>query len=522
MKGDQKWSPFLIKYKKMSLEIPINKQSEVFKQHLDDIQNERIIFSGIFGIGKSYFLNKYFDTREDDYLAINLKPINYSISQNEDIFKLVKYDILYELMFTHKLELVVESISRSIAYGVALGEKIPNIIESFLSIIPLLNKEVPDFTPLLGFIKKIGPYFQEIEKSRKDLNSNFKLEDFVKEIENGYLFESDFITEFIERSLDALSIENQSKKKTKVLIIDDLDRIDPEHIFRLFNIFSAHFDYHKSSTNKFGFDKVIFVCDIDNIRNIFAAKYGINTDFSGYIDKFYSTEIFFFNNNEEVAFITEEIIKSINFNKYRTLITKNVLHNDGGSTTNFLYIILKACINSGALNMRRIQAVYNGRFNLKEKSLFTKNISSQIINKYVPAAIIYDILLWIFGDINSLEKALQRLVNFGRSAKQIEENNFNPNILNHLGMLIPIIDSANHKYQENDAVSNPTGKRKLEAKINSKSVDLDYELKYSNNDNLLFYYASIDKRTYENNNDKIEIYEFVLEAFRTLKAIDYF
>ena len=503
----------------MSLEIPINKQLEVFKLHLDNFQNERIIFSGIFGIGKSYFLKKYFDDGGNNYLAINLKPINYSISQNEDIFKLVKYDILYELMFTHKLELVVESVSRSIAYGVALGEKIPNIIESFLPIIPLLNKEAPDFTPLLGFIKKIGAYFQEIEKSRKDVNSNFKLEVFVKEIENGHLFESDFITEFIEKSLDSLATENQKKKKTKVLIIDDLDRIDPEHIFRLFNIFSAQFDYHKSSTNKFGFDKVIFVCDIDNIRNIFAAKYGINTDFSGYIDKFYSSGIFYFNNNEEVALITEEIIKSINYHPYTTLIKTNILHDDEGSTTNFLYILLKACINSGALNMRRIQSVYKGKFDFKERQLFLLEDSQKIYNKNIPVTIIYDILVWVFGDIKSLESALERLVKFGRSGKQVDDIKSNPNTRSYLEMLLPILDYENHKFRQKNGGDD--SKNKLQIKINSKSVDLEYYLKCSHNTGTLVYDADIDIATYKGN-DKIELYEFVLEAFKILKAIDYF
>ena len=37
---------------------------------------------------------------------------------------------------------------------------------------------------------------------------------------------------------------DQLKKdgKKTVLIIDDLDRIDPEHIFRLLNVFAAHLD----------------------------------------------------------------------------------------------------------------------------------------------------------------------------------------------------------------------------------------------------------------------------------------
>ena len=86
-------------------------------------------------------------------------------------------------------------------------------------------------------------------------------------------------------------MRNIENKVTTVLLIDDLDRLDPEHVFRLFNIFSAHYD-DVTESNKFGFDKIIFVCDINNIQQMFNHRYGINVEFNGYIDKFYSSEIF--------------------------------------------------------------------------------------------------------------------------------------------------------------------------------------------------------------------------------------
>ena len=88
--------------------------------------------------------------------------------------------------------------------------------------------------------------------------------------------------------------------KKVILVIDDLDRIDPEHIFRILNILSVHNDFENQQEHKFGFDKTILVCDIANIRNIYRAKYGINVDFNGYIDKFYSKEIYYFHNEEAI------------------------------------------------------------------------------------------------------------------------------------------------------------------------------------------------------------------------------
>src|SRR5690606_11957375 len=106
------------------------------------------------------------------------------------------------------------------------------------------------------------------------------------------------ITQIIERKIQSLKVTKDNQTKETVLIIDDLDRIDPEHIFRILNVFGAHFEngqfesFSSYTCNKFNFDKVILVCDINNIRNIFHSKYGTATDFAGYIDKFYTHEIF--------------------------------------------------------------------------------------------------------------------------------------------------------------------------------------------------------------------------------------
>lgn len=80
--------------------------------------------------------------------------------------------------------------------------------------------------------------------------------------------------------------------------MEDLDRLDPAHLFRILNIFSAHIDYgyklmnrpnETLAGNKFGFDNVVFVADFSNIRKIFKHFYGEQTDFNGYIGKFLSS-----------------------------------------------------------------------------------------------------------------------------------------------------------------------------------------------------------------------------------------
>jgi len=69
-----------------------------FQEHLLEPANQRTIFSGKFGSGKTIFLNDFFKENKSLFLPIVLHPVNYSIASNEDIFEYIKYDILLELL----------------------------------------------------------------------------------------------------------------------------------------------------------------------------------------------------------------------------------------------------------------------------------------------------------------------------------------------------------------------------------------------------------------------------------------
>lgn len=112
----------------------------------------------------------------------------------------------------------------------------------------------------------------------------------------GSYVEFNLISELIGDVLEEL---RKSGLKT-VFIVDDLDRLDPDHIFRILNILSVHYD-NDIDKNKFGFDKVICICDLTNIQSVFHHRYGSAADFFGYIDKFYSEEPFKFNNSDAIA-----------------------------------------------------------------------------------------------------------------------------------------------------------------------------------------------------------------------------
>ena len=251
-----------------------------FENNLKGDDKKRIIFSGKFGIGKTYFLKEYFEEKKEDYEIFHLYPVNYQISSNEDIIDLFKYDILTELL---KKGLKLDSKSDKI--GASLIEILNNDLAQFaFSAISVAAGGIP----IQGILKKIGKGFKdgkELLSLAKDskVSTEQKFLDKIK-VEN--INETDPLSQFIKEK-----IKEKKGKKKSVLILDDLDRIDPEHIFRILNIFSAHFDQHNGE-NKFGFDKIILVCDIKNISSIFYHKYGEKTDFRGYIDKFYDGEVY--------------------------------------------------------------------------------------------------------------------------------------------------------------------------------------------------------------------------------------
>ena len=80
-----------------SITIPIGEERNRFNDFLKLEDNSKIIFSGIFGIGKTYFIEQYFSNNQE-YEMIYLQPVNYSIVNNNDILKTIKVDIFYELL----------------------------------------------------------------------------------------------------------------------------------------------------------------------------------------------------------------------------------------------------------------------------------------------------------------------------------------------------------------------------------------------------------------------------------------
>ena len=414
-----------------------------FEKHLESPDNHRIIFSAKYGEGKTYFLkNIFFSSEENEkkYETVHLFPINYAVaSNNEDIFELIKRDIITNLIQSDRfksdslLEILMKHLSflsnnrkTLIFIGIktifSLLVKSGYIVTVGIFIVPakfilksLFSKD----------IKELGKkHSEETESSKKKLKKHLK----EQQKKTGSIYEYDLISEIITKQIEKLKGTENSKKET-ILIIDDLDRLDPEHIFRLLNIFSAHCDvqyYTEESTpkkhNKFNFDKIIFVCDVENLRSLFHHRYGAEANFVGYLDKFYSGgQIFNYNSRIEMIKYVEENIEHI-FTGFEDFEipwqaekhcwdhpTERWIHILDYHIKNdflkpFLLDFLKSFIETGELNFRQIQSI--SRINLNE--ILSEELSRND-NKLSIIRLLLSALISISGSAENLKTSFKKL-----------------------------------------------------------------------------------------------------------------
>lgn len=93
----------------MAIRIDTSKIFTEFDNHLALMKNSRILFTGKFGNGKSTFLSEYFENRKDKFITFKLYPVEYSTSNSEDIFELIKFDLIYQLMVSHHNDLALQN-----------------------------------------------------------------------------------------------------------------------------------------------------------------------------------------------------------------------------------------------------------------------------------------------------------------------------------------------------------------------------------------------------------------------------
>lgn len=270
--------------------IDISQNIQDFKQVFE--KESRIIFSARFGDGKSYFLKEFmksYDEKDNDYYFITLHPVNYVVEENRDVIEYIKRDILFQLIKDNRIYDFKEGYDK-IFDAVCNVESLFKLADFAVSIIPVKGLK-EGYKALKGLVSTI-------EEKRKEQDVLHVVDDYLNGFYGklGSISECDAFTYLIQKSLDQMMAKS-------VLIIEDLDRIDPAHLFRIMNVLSSQVDnpYYSEvpNGNKFGFDKIILVMDYEIARHLFHHFYGKEANYEGYMNKFLNTLPFKFSISDE-------------------------------------------------------------------------------------------------------------------------------------------------------------------------------------------------------------------------------
>lgn len=285
--------------------IPIDGAIENFRTHL--LSHPRTIFSAEFGDGKSYFLQKFIEepSVKEQFVFLKLFPVNYQVVENRDIFELIKYDLLFQLFLKGMIP-EAEKLDNKLVlqlFCISHGQDILFELSKWAPMIASSSKQVAAITSITSAIKPLRTLYDKWKTFKKQNGeSDYAYNSFLQKQDASILYECDMVTSFIRECIAQYKQDNPTKRI--VWLIEDLDRIDPAHLFRILNVLSAHVDYaykfgqsvDESSIcgNKFGVDHVVLVLDYKKLSNIYHHFYGIETSFDGYIRKFCSDQPFYY------------------------------------------------------------------------------------------------------------------------------------------------------------------------------------------------------------------------------------
>lgn len=289
--------------------IPVDDAIERFQNHL--LSHDRVILSAKFGDGKSFFLNEFKkkceDSKDSPFKFITLYPVNYQVLENKDIFEIIKHDVLLQMLMLRMIDVNYET-TNEMALAFYLQTHFSTVADSFFSMLHLIGNADPQIKGLFGIFKSISwvkSLKDKVNAVKKEIDQSDFLDSYLATFDEKSVYENDVVTKIIRDNIDTYQ---KSNNKKVVLIIEDMDRLDPAHLFRIMNVFSAHMDYGYRSLqpiddslvdNKFGVSNVVFVMHEQNTKALFHHFYGDYADYEGYMSKFYNKDIFNFSLNEE-------------------------------------------------------------------------------------------------------------------------------------------------------------------------------------------------------------------------------
>lgn len=301
--------------------IPVDDAMQRFENHL--LSHDRVVLSAKFGDGKTFFLKKFKEKcmmdAESPFEFITLYPVNYQVLGNKDIFELIKHDVFLQILQAGIIDVKYEITDR-MAFEFYFQSHFCTVGESFFEMLKSCGADDMVTKGFLAAFKSVNwlkSLKDKVGEFKKEIDQTAFLDNYLSTFDENSVYENDIITKIIRDNIKAYQEKNE---KRVVLVIEDMDRLDPAHLFRIMNVFSAHMDYGYRSMqpidsslvgNKFGVSNVVFVMHEKNTEALFHHFYGEYADYDGYMSKFYNKDIFRFSLAEEkekyaLALISEE------------------------------------------------------------------------------------------------------------------------------------------------------------------------------------------------------------------------
>lgn len=450
----------------------LNFKSE-FNRFLDYLKlpdNERLIFSAPYGIGKTTFIKNFFKSPSisKEYKLFHLFPANYSISDTDYIFEYIKYDILYQIL--EDVTLDSESFNYQETIQAFIIEKGANIFSLLFEGISMVNQTISSISTI---IKKFEILYNDylIFHQQMQIDDIKTLDKFRDGLESkiGSIYENDIITKLIQYYIEKIANGDENEpviKRKPILVIDDLDRIDPEHFFRLLNIFASQVDLvykNENLKNKFGFYQVMFVFDMDNARNLFISKYGGKVDFNGYFDKFFSRIIFQFQPYNEIKENLSKILDEIIIPEYDYRVLN--FREQNKVVNQLIENIIICFLQAGKINLRNLLKLSNKEYKLPKRIIHSPRSNYPFTNRSIVPLIAFDFLVEILGGISNFESSIEAIAHM----PDYQTNNYDK--FYFLRHLIVILGYDNHKFSSSESTIT----------IEISSVKINYRLMNGNN-----------------------------------------
>lgn len=295
--------------------IPMDGAIKEFEKHLRS--HPRTILSARYGDGKSFFLAATEKRMKNRCAFLTIYPVNYQVAENQDIFEYIKRDLLFQL---YSQGLVPESyeIPDNIASFFFLQNNWEQFAEELLKTLSYFDASntIKATIGAAKFLMAMKKKYDSFKRNGGEIGE--RLDNFIAEFDRKGIYEADPITTILCDIIK--SWKKEHSRRRVCLVFEDMDRIDPAHIFRILNVISAQMDYgykygvspksRNLTGNKFGVDNIVVCLDYDNLKHIFHHFYGFKASFDGYINKFSDKGIFHYSLQEQVRrFYMDELVR---------------------------------------------------------------------------------------------------------------------------------------------------------------------------------------------------------------------